>query len=739
MRTFRALLVALLLPAPLLAATSSKSVFSPMGGNGHNQTFDGRLYLVTQGGDPGGWYASVFRPERVVYDAEGFPQMDQGAFSSFTNIQPPVNAENALAICEPDADNSPFRCNDQNQPDGGAAYTCYDVYIFESDASGVTPNVLHRRHLLVRTDGPENNDAQVREAVWLEARQPVDAYMRGIEPTVTRDGKLLIYQGHPNNNGDIDILMYTYNENPCALTGWQAPKVITAMYNDATVRTRYRLGERAMRTTDGQVFASGAWLHGAYPWLFPNGDAVFFTAAPVPCRAQEDPPGCGPRRGALSVLGYPTNWGISHIDGAINPDTDQTVRLFFSSPGPGRFSQIPVTPGQDVWPMFGSNTSNYAELVLDDGLDGNYVGLWHLNEVVDIDGNMDHDRTPDNSGYFHTGTLQGGVALPLRNNGSLGKAAELNGTDGRILVGSSAALSPTNAITVEMMLRPDFPVDCDGNNNYRVILQKGPIGQGGYSLVFEEGESFQARVRAGGEHKSVWSNAQIPVGQWSHVAYTYDAASGQMAFFINGVETNRVTHAPGTLDTTLSQLSIGGPDNGGAFGCPDGNGGFHGAIDEVKISSVIRYGATVEPPDAGAGNAASTSSSAASSSSSSSAATSSSASASTASSSSGGVASSSSGGGTSSSSSGGTTGSTSTSSASTSSGSTSTASSTSSSGSSSGSPGCRDAGTEADGGTTTDEGSSCAEARVRTDAPPWGVFGLVLVGARLARARRNRR
>ena len=42
----------------------------------------------------------------------------------------------------------------------------------------------------------------------------------------------------------------------------------------------------------------------------------------------------------------------------------------------------------------------------------------------------------------------------------------------------------------------EFPVDpnCDGNNNYRVLLSKGAVGQGSYSIVLEEDGSFQAVI-----------------------------------------------------------------------------------------------------------------------------------------------------------------------------------------------------------------------------------------------------
>lgn len=571
------------------AATSSASLASPMGGNGFGLTFDGRVYLVRRGGNPDGWFATVFRPQQVVMGAEGLPRVDMGAFSPFRHVQPVQFGENALALCQTAP--QPFACNSQNQAETAGAWSCYDLWVFESNAEANQDNSLFRRHLLLRTHPETNPDAQVVDHVWLGGRDMVQPTLKGIEPTMTADGQLLIYQGHPDNDGKIDILMYAHNNQPCALSGWSAGRPLTSMHTDPVAVVRWPLAERQLRAADGTLFAPGSLIHGAYPWVFPDGDAVFFTAVPVPCRATEDPPGCGPRRGALSVLGYPTTWGVAHIDGGLNPDTDQTVRLFFNSPGPNRFASIPATSGVDVWPMFGSNTSNYVELVLDDGVDGRYAGVWHMNENVNIQGELDRTRSPDTSGYFHTAQLQGGATFPLRNNGALGKAVELNGTDGRIMVPSTTALNPVNALTAELMIFPLSEVDCDPNNNFRVLLQKGPVGLGTLSLVFEQGQTFQARVRSGGVQKEIWANGSVPVNQWSHVAFTYDGTTGEMAFFINGMQTNRVSHAPGSLDATLDPLFMGG-DGQAHVACPDGNGNVHGLLDEVKLSRVVRFGGT---------------------------------------------------------------------------------------------------------------------------------------------------
>ena len=81
-------------PAP--AVTSSESVVSDMNGNGHNVSFDGRLFIVR---DSQGWQAMMLRPEAVTYRPDGMPQAAGAMWSPRTPLLTgPDLVENALAI-----------------------------------------------------------------------------------------------------------------------------------------------------------------------------------------------------------------------------------------------------------------------------------------------------------------------------------------------------------------------------------------------------------------------------------------------------------------------------------------------------------------------------------------------------------------------------------------------------------------------------------------------------------------
>jgi hypothetical protein len=582
-------LILTLLAGTALAATSSPSVPSQFGGNGHNASFDGRLFVVRTGP---GWQVYLLRPEAITYLGNGLPDATGPMWSpSLQIVNGEPNGENALAICEPDPAKAPYACDANNAANAAGPFGCYDVWLVDSDATkGVAQAgmTFRRRHLVLRVANPKTANA-TPVAFTMGALEPLTSAigaMHGIEPTVTKDGKLLLWQGSINNGDQDGMMMYSVNANACAATGWSAPRTIAHMVNDPAVNPKYRIAQKQLRATDGTSFTDNQPIYGAYPWLLPDGDGVIFAGALMPCRGPEDPGGCGPRRNGTSVLGYPTNWGIAHIDGGINPSTTDTVRLFFSSPGPSTFTQLPVSHGKDVWPFFGSNTSNYVEVNFDDGLDGKYAGLWHLNESISLIGELDVTKSPDVSGYFNTARIKGTVTFPGANNGVLGKAAVF--TNGWLEVANDPSLSPASGITMEMTINPAADPNCDAGNNFRFLMRKGEA----YSLIFEETRGVRARVRVqGGLVRDLYSGAEAPLNAWTKVTAEYDATSGKMQIRFNDVVVAEDTFPPLPLAGTTDVLTIGGIGTRPA--CGEGVN-FNGTIDEASISRIARH---LAPPD----------------------------------------------------------------------------------------------------------------------------------------------
>jgi hypothetical protein len=576
--------LALVIRAPEAAAVeSSPSMPSTFSGNGHSLSFDGRLFITRQ---HLGWMAHLLRPEAITYRADGFPNArgpmwTKGALI-LTGPDPEQLSANWLALCEADRDRAPYRCDLDGARSASGAYDCYDLWVIDSDPKRpleIGGPEFQRRRLLLWVSDPKSAQAEVLKWQW-EAIEPMTPTLRGIEPTVTADGRLMVYQGHPANDGEIDTLVYVTNPQPCAAGGWSAPRSLSRMASDPAVLGRYRLAERTLRAADGTPFADGDLVFGAYPWLFPDGDAVVFTAARMPCRGAEDPPGCGSRRNALAVLGYPTNWGIAIVDGGVNPSTTDISRLFFSSPGPSTFPGLPVTPGADVWPFFGSNTENYVELSFDDGLDGNYGGFWHLNESVDHAGNLDRTRSPDVSGYFNTAV----VPLSRIPRNLLGAPLELDGSGSGHSIPDDPSHRPADRLSVELELRLDADPNCDDRNNFRFLVEKGRQFTGGYSMVLEDDGRVQARVNVVGDKEYfVLSDRPLPVGVLGRIGMSYEPATGDLAFYSDGVETVRKRHPPAAVAYTTEPLRVGGPEHE-ALSCPEGAGAFHGVIEKLDVS-----------------------------------------------------------------------------------------------------------------------------------------------------------
>jgi hypothetical protein len=592
------LLIVIALAGVADAATSSRSVPSVFGGNGHNASFDGRVYIVRTGP---GWMAYVLRPEGITYSSDGLPDASGPVWSEplmIVNGEP--NGENALGICEPDPARAPYKCDANNAANAAGPFACYDVQVFDSDATknvAAGGQLFRRRSLLLRVANPNTPSAQPVAFQFgaLEPLASTTGVLHGIEPTFTRDGKLMVWNGSLANGDQDSLMMYAVNATACGRTGWSPPRSISHMINDPAVNTKYRLAMRQLRAADGTPYADGAAVFGAYPWLLPDGDGVMFSAANMPCRSPEDPAGCGPRRNATSVIGYPTNWGLAHIDGGVNPSTTDNVRLFFSSPGPATFSQLPVTPGHDVWPFFGTNTSNYVEISFDDGLDGQYAGMWHMNESVTAAGNIDVTRSPDVSGYFNTAIVRNAITFPGANNGVVGKAAVATG--GWLDVDHDPSLEPVNGITMEMTIRPAGNPDCDAQNNFRVLLRKGEA----YSLILEETRGIRARVRvAGGAVRDLYSGAELAADgtTWTKVTAEYDAPSGRMQIRFDDQVVAEQTFPAAELEGTGDKLTIAG--TGPKPACASG-GNFDGTLDEVSVSRIARHIQTPVEPDAGAG------------------------------------------------------------------------------------------------------------------------------------------
>ncbi|NBC44014.1 LamG domain-containing protein [Corallococcus exiguus] len=586
---------------------------TPFGANGHSSTVDGRIFVGNIGEDHATttttWIARVFRPEAVTYDSAGKPSF-AGTFSAGKTVTV-RNGENALAFCFTNPA-QPYALSS-----GVAVYQpfLFDSMMFNGD------NVFRRRTTDIRVSQPFTTAADIASFSTgpLETLRTVTgATIRGIEPTMTSDGRLIIYQGAPANTGGIDHMMYAYNPTPCAATGWSNPRPLSMMFNDTNAGVKsYPLAWKRLKAATGEDFGdttSGALVRGAYAWVDHEGRNLVYIAV-----TYTD----GARREAVSLVGADTNWTAYHIDGAINTDRMDIAHLFYSGPmwnfeqerlpsqsfPPGQSNAahyLPVTKTHDVLALFGSNTADYNEVDLGELMDPFHLLFLPMNELVTRAGAYDLTRTPDLSGRFFTGTLVGGAsispgnALTRSSPDSLwqphGKGKALVVPGGSALAVNLADPSSTvpgvgafvRGLSVEFAVRPDADIQqgCTTGNPYRYLMHKS----GGLDIIYEASNQPQFSLVVNGQRVRLGGGPVLPVGQWSHLAYTWDGTTGVFQEYLNGVPTNRALPvAPGTARLGTGTLYIGAGANLDTQRCPaNGEGSFRGAIDEVRIFTHAR-------------------------------------------------------------------------------------------------------------------------------------------------------
>jgi hypothetical protein len=615
-------LLILALPSGEVAAAGRPSLVNtrirtPFGANGHSSTIDGRIFVGNIREDHATttttWRARVFRPEALTYDTQGRPVFTN-AFSPGRTVDV-RNGENALAFCFPNPA-QPYTL--------ASGLAIYQPYLFDSRMFN-GDNVFRRRPVDLRVSLPFTAQADISSFTTgnLETlTTTTGAVIRGIEPTMTSDGRLLIFQGGPLNNGGIDHLMYSYNPTPCAASGWSPPRPLSMMSNDPSAGVRrYPLAWQPLKASTGEAFGtttSGALVRGAYPWVDHEGRNVVYTAVVFTD---------GARREAVSLVGADTGWTAYHIDGAINTDRSDIAHLFYSGPmwnleqerapaqnfPPGSSNEtryLPVTKHHDVLALFGSNTADYSEVDVGDLSDPFHLLFLPMNELVTRAGAYDLTRTPDLSGRFYTGTLTGtaqispGNAVTLPASGSVwepqgkgkallvpgGGAVTVNLTDPSGTIPGVGAFA--RGFTVQLAIRPDANINqgCTGNP-YRYLLQK----VNGLDLIYEVNNTVQMSFQLNGQRVRLGRSPALPVGVWTHLAYTWDGVTGQFNEYVNGVSTGRALPVvTGSFRLGTGALSIGAGVAMNTQTCPaTGEGSFRGAIDEVRLFSHARSNRSV--------------------------------------------------------------------------------------------------------------------------------------------------
>jgi hypothetical protein len=174
------------------------------------------------------------------------------------------------------------------------------------------------------------------------------------------------------------------------------------------------------------------------------------------------------------------------------------------------------------------------------------------------------------------GALQGGLGFPVSDSPHQARAA------------ASPRLSPSGPFTIDLWLRPDAGFE-KGLRCHLLDKKYTNDNHSDYSLLLLDADKSGLRrvqLNLGFGTRSASFNSdpvRLPVGEWSHLAVTYDAA-GTASFYLNGSTLSSHSQpglgatAPGKRPLTLADR------NGSNFS------GFPGLLDEVRLcNGVLKF------------------------------------------------------------------------------------------------------------------------------------------------------
>ena len=218
--------------------------------------------------------------------------------------------------------------------------------------------------------------------------------------------------------------------------------------------------------------------------------------------------------------------------------------------------------------------------------DPSLVGLWHFDEGSGT-------TASDSSGKGNNGQLVNG---PVWTTGKVGNALQFDGVDDYVNIPNSANLNPTSQITI------DFWVNAPSYADYGMMVSK--IYSEQWAVMWHGGSG---RIRCdimpwfsySGSHGEFYSNTELSLNQWHHVACTFDGTNARI--YIDGVLDKTSAAVSGSISTSTHPLLI------GTF-WPEvypGVYSFRGELDEVEIYDraltadeiKAHYKAGITPPD----------------------------------------------------------------------------------------------------------------------------------------------
>jgi hypothetical protein len=174
----------------------------------------------------------------------------------------------------------------------------------------------------------------------------------------------------------------------------------------------------------------------------------------------------------------------------------------------------------------------------------------------------------DLSGNGNDGTISHAT---WSTDGHSGAALAFDGSSSLVTIPDAPALDLSSRMTLEAWVKPAAL-----GATWRTVLFKQQPGGMVYSLYAGDGDGLPtAQVEAGAEWSAPGPD-QLPLGEWTHLAATYDGSF--LALYVDGAQV-QVRFAAGAIPASTGPLRI-----GGNTAWPEW---FDGLIDDVRVYSRV--------------------------------------------------------------------------------------------------------------------------------------------------------
>ncbi|MGE3309496.1 MAG: LamG-like jellyroll fold domain-containing protein [Limisphaerales bacterium] len=207
------------------------------------------------------------------------------------------------------------------------------------------------------------------------------------------------------------------------------------------------------------------------------------------------------------------------------------------------------------------------------------VAAWSLNQ-------SSGGQATDGSGNGFHGVLNTG---PQWTSGQVGNALRFDGISDVVTVADRPELRMTGPFSVAFWVRKDSE-----NSDFVRYVGKGDPTARNFGLWDLAGDSGRAMLQfrtPGGAYQTVSSLSSVPVGVWSHLAGTWDGATGRI--YVNG-ELDSSGPMAGPPATSSAPLTFGYAGYHGRLeGALDGIEIHDRALDPLEVAALLR----VSPAD----------------------------------------------------------------------------------------------------------------------------------------------